>query len=396
MKIAVINSGSSSIKFQLFLMPKGEVLAHALVEKIGESGSKGIFKYGDKKIEITADIKSHQEGLRLINTLLAEHHIVEHFCELDAIAHRVVHGGEYFHGATLIDDEVIEKIRELILLAPLHNGANLEGILVSRKKAPDVPQIAVFDSAFHASMPQEAYLYALPYELYEKHKIRRYGFHGTSHSYVAKESAKAMQKSPQELNMITLHLGNGSSACAIKNGNSVDTSMGFTPLEGLVMGTRCGDVDPQIALFLQKEAGLSREEVEQLLNKKSGLFGICGSLDLREIEKRDDAFSRLAIEIMARRVKKYIGSYAALLGSVDAIVFTAGIGENSHTLRAKILQNLEILGVELDEEANAQNRLLISKDSSKVKVFVIKTNEELEIAREAMGIVSGVWYNCKI
>lgn len=396
MKIAVINSGSSSIKFQLFLMPNGKVLAHALVEKIGESSSKCLFEYGSEKIEIVADIKTHQDGLRLINTLLKEHHIVEHFCELDAIAHRVVHGGEYFHGATLIDDEVIEKIRELILLAPLHNGANLEGILVSRKKAPKVPQIAVFDTAFHASMPQEAYLYALPYEIYEKHKIRRYGFHGTSHSYVAKEAAKAMQKSPKELNMITLHLGNGSSACAIKNGNSIDTSMGFTPLEGLVMGTRCGDIDPEIALFLQKEAGLSLAEVEQLLNKESGLFGICKSIDLREIEQRDDMLSNLAIEIMARRVKKYIGSYAALLGSVDAMVFTAGIGENSHTLRAKILQNLEILGVELDEEANAQNTLLISKDSSKVKVFVIKTNEELEIAREAMGIVSGVWYNCKI
>ena len=386
MKIAVINSGSSSIKFQLFSMPSGEVLAHALVEKIGESGSKTLFEFGSEKREIVADITTHHEGLKLVNTLLKEHHIVEHFSELDAIAHRVVHGGEYFHNATLIDDAVIEKIRELILLAPLHNRANLEGILVSRKKAPNVPQIAVFDTAFHATMPQDAYLYAIPYEMYEKHKIRRYGFHGTSHSYVMKEAAKIVQKSPKELNMITLHLGNGSSACAIKNGESIDTSMGFTPLEGLVMGTRCGDIDPEIVLFLQREAGLSAEDVEKLLNKKSGLLGVCGSLDLREIEKRDDALSHLAIDIMARRIKKYIGAYAALLGSVDALIFTAGMGENSHTLRAKIAQDLEILGIEIDEEANRENRLLISKKSSKVKVFVIKTDEELEIAREAMRI----------
>ncbi|MDD5372798.1 MAG: acetate kinase [Sulfurimonas sp.] len=383
MKIAVINSGSSSIKFQLFSMPEGKILAHALVEKIGETGSRSIFEYGDKKREITTAVKTHHEGLKLINTLLSEHHIVAHFSELDAIAHRVVHGGESFKSAVLIDDAVIEKIKELILLAPLHNGANLEGILLSRKKAPNVPQIAVFDTAFHSTMSKEAYLYALPYEMYEKHKIRRYGFHGTSHSFVMKEAAKKMKKSPKELNMITLHLGNGSSACAIQNGISVDTSMGFTPLEGLMMGTRCGDIDPAITLYLQREAGFSAEDVDALLNKRSGLLGVCGSIDLREIEKRDDELSKTAIEMMARRVKKYIGSYMVLLGRVDALVFTAGIGENSHTLRAKILQNLEIFGVELDEEANRQNALLISKKSSRIKVFVIKTDEELEIARQS-------------
>ncbi len=383
MKIAVINSGSSSIKFQLFSMPSGEILAHALVEKIGEADQKSMFEYGDQKIDITEKANTHHDGLKLINRLLREHHIVEHFSSLDAIAHRVVHGGEHFSGVTLIDDDVIEKIRDLIHLAPLHNGANLEGILLSRQKAPNVPQIAVFDTAFHAAMPKEAFLYALPYEMYEKHKIRRYGFHGTSHSFVMKEAAKEMGRDPKDLNMITLHLGNGSSVCAIKGGISIDTSMGFTPLEGLVMGTRCGDIDPAIVLYLQRELGFGIDQIDALLNKHSGLLGICGSIDLREIEKKSDELYKTAIEITARRVKKYIGSYMALLGRVDAIVFTAGIGENSHTMRSKIVQDLELFGIELDEKANRENSVLISKASSRVKLFVIKTDEELEMARES-------------
>ncbi len=383
MKIAVINSGSSSIKFQLFSMPSGEILAHALVEKIGEADQKSMFEYGDQKIDIAEKANTHHDGLKLINRLLREHHIVEHFSSLDAIAHRVVHGGEHFSGVTLIDDDVIEKIRDLIHLAPLHNRANLEGILLSRKKAPNVPQIAVFDTAFHAAMPKEAFLYALPYEMYEKHKIRRYGFHGTSHSFVMKEAAKIMNKDPKELNIITLHLGNGSSAAAVKGGISVDTSMGFTPLEGLVMGTRCGDIDPAIVLYLQRELGFGVDEIDALLNKHSGLLGICGSIDLREIEKKSDELYKTAIEITARRVKKYIGSYMALLGRVDAIVFTAGIGENSHTMRSKIVQDLELFGIELYEKANRENSVLISKASSRVKLFVIKTDEELEMARES-------------
>lgn len=383
MKIAVINSGSSSIKFQLFSMPSEEILAHALVEKIGEIGSKSLFEYGGKKIYISDRVDTHLEGLKLINRLLKEHHIVEHFSSLDAIAHRVVHGGESFSGITLIDDEVQERIRELIPLAPLHNGANLQGILVSREKAPNVPQLAVFDTAFHAAMPKEAYLYALPYEMYEKHKIRRYGFHGTSHSFVMKEAAKIMNKDLKDLNIITLHLGNGSSAAAIKGGISIDTSMGFTPLEGLVMGTRCGDIDPAIVLYLQRELGFGIDQIDALLNKHSGLLGICGSIDLREIEKNSGELYKTAIEITARRVKKYIGSYAALLGRVDAIVFTAGIGENSHTMRSKIVQDPEFFGIELDEEANRKNSVLISKASSRVKLFVIKTDEELEMARES-------------
>jgi acetate kinase len=383
MKIAVINSGSSSIKFQLFSMPSEEILAHALVEKIGEIGSKSLFEYGGEKIYISDRVDTHLEGLKLINRLLKEHHIVEHFSSLDAIAHRVVHGGESFSGITLIDDDVQEKIKDLIPLAPLHNGANLQGILVSREKAPNVPQLAVFDTAFHAAMPKEAYLYALPYEMYEKHKIRRYGFHGTSHSFVMKEAAKEMGRDPKDLNMITLHLGNGSSVCAIKGGISIDTSMGFTPLEGLVMGTRCGDIDPAIVLYLQRELGFGIDQIDALLNKRSGLLGICGSIDLREIEKNSGELYKTAIEVAARRVKKYIGSYMALLGRVDAIVFTAGIGENSHTMRSKIVQDLKLFGIELDEEANRENSVLISKASSRVKLFVIKTDEELEMARES-------------
>ncbi len=383
MKIAVINSGSSSIKFKLFLMPQGEVLAHALVEKIGKTNSTITFKHGTNKHVISSVIKTYHEGLREINALLKKYEILEHFCLLDAIAHRVVHGGEYFKGVTLIDDSVIEKIKKFIPLAPLHNRANLEGILISRKKAPNVIQTAVFDTAFHETMPKEAYLYALPYEMYEKHKIRRYGFHGTSHSYVMKEAAKEMNMDAKKLNMITLHLGNGSSACAIKNGLSIDTSMGFTPLEGLMMGSRSGDIDPAIVIYLQRELGISADEADTLLNEQSGFLGICKNKDLREIEKREDELSKIAIEMMARRVKKYIGAYTALLGRVDAVVFTAGIGENSYIVREKILQNLEIFGIKLDKDANEQNATLISKESSKVKIFVIKTDEELEIAKQS-------------
>jgi acetate kinase len=231
-------------------------------------------------------------------------------------------------------------------------------------------------------MPKEAYLYALPYELYERHKIRKYGFHGTSHAFVMREAAKAMQKDAKELNMITLHLGNGSSICAIENGKSIDTSMGFTPLEGLIMGSRCGDIDPAVVLYLQREIGLSVDETDDMLNKHSGLLGICGQKDVREIQKRDDELSRLALSMLTRRIKKYIGSYMALLGRVDALVFTAGIGEHSYSLRAEILQNLELFGIVLDKQANLQNATLISNASSRVKVFVIKTDEELEIARE--------------
>ncbi|MBU1659665.1 acetate kinase [bacterium] len=383
MNIAVINSGSSSIKFQLFCMEKEEVLAHILVEKIGEFSSETFFEYGDKKTSIRSVIKNHHDGLEKIIALLSEYEILKDFSSLGAIGHRVVHGGEDFQKATLINESVLKKIEALIPLAPLHNEANLEGILVARKKAPFTPQIAVFDTAFHSHMPKEAFLYALDYKMYEKYKIRRYGFHGTSHSYILKQTAKYLQKNVKELNVITLHLGNGSSACAIEKGISIDTSMGFTPLEGLVMGTRCGDIDPEIILYMQRALGLSVDEVDTILNKKSGLVGICGKNDMRAILASDEENAKLAISIMVRRIKKYIGAYMALLGRVDAIVFTGGIGENASLIREKVMQNLAC-GIEIDISLNEKNSLFISSKKSSVKIMVIQTNEELEIARECM------------
>ncbi len=339
MKIAVINSGSSSIKFKLFDMDTKSVLCSKNIEKIGEEG---------------AFVRSHKDGL---------YEIFKDIYSLDAIAHRVVHGAEKFHSAAVIDDEVIQNIEELIPLAPLHNKANLEGIKIAKEMFENIPQIAVFDTAFHFDMPKEAYIYALPYEMYEKHKIRRYGFHGSSHSYVTKEAAKILDKNVDEVNLITLHLGNGASACAVKNGKSIDTSMGFTPLEGLVMGSRCGDIDPAIVLYMQRELGMSVDEVDNVLNKNSGLLGICSNNDLREIIDAQDEKSCLAIDMMVRRIQKYIGSYMVLLENVDAIVFTGGIGENSSYIRDKVMDNK------------------ILKDINRL---VIKTDEELEIANECL------------
>ncbi len=383
MLIAVINSGSSSVKFQLFSMDDTKVLAQVLVEQIGEFSSHTSLKYQEKTFNITSVIKNHKSALEQIVLLLEEHEILKNFTSLDVIGHRVVHGGEAFHNATLIDEEVIKKIKSLIPLAPLHNKANLEGIYVTRKLAPKVPQVAVFDTSFHAKMPKEAFVYALDYELYEKHHIRRYGFHGSSHAYVLQESAKILQKGLDELNLITLHLGNGASACAIQNGVSIDTSMGFTPLEGLVMGSRSGDIDPAIVLYMQRELGMSVDEVDTALNKHSGLVGLCGENDLRAIIKQDDERSQLAIEIMCRRIRKYIGAYMALLGRVDAIVFTGGIGENSKYIRAKVLKEFPF-GIELDSSLNEHNSTSISTPSSSVQVLVVKTDEELYIAKECI------------
>ncbi len=342
MKIAVINSGSSSIKFKLFEMSDRSVIVDILKE----------------------NIQNHHEALDEIISELKVKGI--DLNSLGAIGHRVVHGGEEFTSPVLIDDSVISKIRELIPLAPLHNPANLEGIEVSKKIAPTLKQIAVFDTTFHSSMPKEAYLYALPYEMYEKHKIRRYGFHGTSHSYVLKQAAKELSRSIDGLNIITLHLGNGASACAIKNGKSVDTSMGFTPLEGLVMGSRSGDIDPAIVIYMQRELGLSAGEADEVLNKKSGLIGICNENDVRRIIDSTDERAKLALNMMIRRIQKYIGSYMALLTNVDAIVFSGGIGENSEYIR---------------------NRVLESQLFKNIKVLVIKTNEELEIANECLRVL---------
>jgi len=344
MKIAVVNSGSSSLKFKLFDMQTKKVLKSVLIEHIGEENS---------------DIKDHHEAIKKIDI---------DFGSIDGVAHRVVHGGEEFHSPTLIDENVIQKIKKLIPLAPLHNPANLEGILVIKHNAPLLPQVAVFDTAFHFHMPKEAYLYALPYEMYEKHKIRRYGFHGTSHSYISKQAAKILKKDIKETNLITLHLGNGASACAIQNGISIDTSMGFTPLEGLIMGSRSGDIDPAIVLYMQKELKLDIDKTNDILNKHSGLIGICGNNDIREILKNSDEKSKLAIDMMVRRIKKYIGSYHALLGKTDAIVFSGGIGENSKYIRDKVIKGLNI----------------------DCKILVIKTDEELEIASQCYDILKNI------
>ena len=342
-KVAVINSGSSSIKFKLFDMDSEEVVVSLLIEQIGEEGG---------------EFKNHHEALESLEI---------DFNNLKAIGHRVVHGGENFVQATRVDDEVANVIDKLSSLAPLHNPANLEGIELMRKKVPTIPHIAVFDTAFHSSMPKEAYLYALSYEMYEKHKIRRYGFHGTSHSFVSKKAADTLGKELKELNLITIHLGNGASICAIENGISIDTSMGFTPLEGLVMGSRCGDIDPAIVLYMQRELTLSLDAVDIELNKNSGLLGICSQSDVREILKADDEKSVLAINIMVRRIQKYIGSYMALLGEVDALVFTGGIGENSKYIRERVLD---------------------SKLFENLESLVIKTDEELEIANECINILN--------
>ncbi len=387
MKIAVVNSGSSSLKFQLFEMEHEEVLAHFIVEQIGEFISTTTLHVNNKKIVITSVLKDHNAALKQIVMLLKEHEILSDFSTLDAIGHRVVHGGEVFQCATRIDERVLHTIEELIPLAPLHNKANLEGIKALILLAPEIVHIAVFDTAFHTTMPKEAFVYALEYKLYEQHHIRRYGFHGSSHAYILQESAKVFNKQKNELNLITLHLGNGASACAIKNGMSIDTSMGFTPLEGLVMGSRCGDIDPAIVLYLQRELQMNVDEVDELLNKKSGLLGLCGKNDLRSILEQNDENAELAINIMCRRIKKYIGSYMALLGRVDAIVFTGGIGENSAYIRHKILEDFPF-GIELDKELNEKNGVVISTHKSSVNLLVIQTDEELYIARECQKIIA--------
>jgi len=341
-------------------------------------------------------VPNHQEGFKLINMVLNESGAVTDTGELFAIGHRVVHGGEAFREPTRIDADVIATIRELIPLAPLHNPANLLGIEVAMKAAPQVPQVAVFDTAFHHSLPPRAYHYALPMELYEKHNVRRYGFHGTSHHYVAKKAASHLNRSLESLNLITLHLGNGASVTAIKNGQSVDTSMGLTPLEGLIMGTRCGDIDPALIFYLGRKIGLARDEIEAILNKESGLKGICGVNDMRaigELADQGDPRARLAVDMYCYRIKKYIGAYYAILGYADAIVFTGGIGQNAAYIRSGACQGLSHLGIELDHGKNtvrSDEPVEIQSDPGTVKILVIPTNEELEIAQETVERIQSV------
>jgi len=396
MKILVINCGSSSLKYQLIDMADEKVMAKGLVERIGIAGSILTHRpEGKDKVIIEQDMKDHKVAVKLVLDALVdkEHGVISEMSEISAVGHRVVHAGEKYSGSVLITDDVMKALEECSALAPLHNPPNIIGINACKALMPDVPMVAVFDTAFHQTMPDYAYIYALPYEYYEKYGIRRYGFHGTSHRYVSKMAAEFINKPYEDLKIITCHLGNGSSIAAVKNGKSVDTSMGFTPLEGLIMGTRCGDLDPAIVQFLVANTGLSVDEVNNVLNKKSGFLGISGvSSDTRDVESAAESGNKraqLALEAFYYRVKKYIGAYAAAMGGVDVIVFTAGIGENSASTREKVCEGLEFLGVKIDREKNNTRgkAAYISADDSKVKVLVIPTNEELMIARDTKEIV---------
>jgi acetate kinase len=401
MKILVINSGSSSIKYKLFDMNHKKELASGIAERINEKNSvlnhNKISKNGDVLAYRNDDfISGHREGLNLIVELLVheKYGVVKDKAEISAIGHRVVHGGENYKYPTIVNKSVINAIKDTIPLAPLHNPPNLIGIEIAKTIFPESVQVAVFDTAFHQTMPPKAFIYALPYELYKNEKVRRYGFHGTSHSYVSKQAGIFLGKSIDKLNLITIHLGNGASMAAIKKGICIDTTMGMTPLDGLVMGTRSGDVDPALPFYLSDHLNMSLAEIDNLLNKNSGLKGICGTNDMREVIERvnnGDSQAKLALEIYTYRIKKYIGAFIAALESVDAIVFTAGIGENSPDTRRLSCQDLKQLGIEMDPKKNAEDSDGINEintPSSHVKILVIPTNEELHIAIETKKIMN--------
>ncbi len=392
MKILVLNSGSSSLKYKLFEFPGEEVLASGLIERIGESKSQVThwIQSSEDAVSSVANIPNHEEALRLVGDfILHKVNLLKNVDELKAIGHRVVHGGEFFSSPTLINSNELEVLKSISYLAPLHNPSNIKGIEVSSTAFPEAKQVAVFDTAFYQTLPEYVYRYALPNELYEKYGIRAYGFHGTSHSYVSRTARSFLKKDQEDFNCISIHLGNGCSITAIKNGKSIDHSMGLTPLGGLVMGTRPGDFDASLILFMQKQLDLGISEIDEILNKKSGLLGLTGENDMRELLRRyekGDEMARLAIEIYCYRIRKYIGAYAVALGKLDAIIFTAGVGENSAFIREKVCEGLQILEIEIDSMRNQEkgkgNRALQSEES-KVKILVIPTNEELEIALQA-------------
>lgn len=395
MKVVVINSGSSSVKYEVFEASDFSVLSSGLLERIGESESRHTHRvYGPsgtvRETVRKGRVANHEDGFRFILSMPIDSAVIGNSAELLGIGHRVVHGGEVFREPVLINEEVLEMIRDLIPLAPLHNPANLLGIEAARQVFPSVPQVAVFDTAFHQSIPPYAFIYALPYNFYALHRVRRYGFHGTSHFWVAKKAEALLEKPLASLNMITLHLGNGASATAIRQGVSVDTSMGMTPLEGLVMGTRCGDLDPAVPFYLRRATGMPEGDLEALLNKGSGLKGICGVNDLREIlqmANRGEPLARLALEIYCYRIKKYIGAYFAALGRVDAVVFTGGIGENAASIRKQCCQGLEGLGITVDDRKNEKvygEILEIQRDDAPIKVLAARTKEEREIAEQTV------------
>ena len=396
MNILVINCGSSSLKFQLINSESEGVLAKGLCERIGIDGKLTYQPEGGEKTTSDKAMPTHTEAIQFVIDALTDEKtgVVKSLDEINAVGHRVVHGGEKFASSVVIDDEVLKAIEECNDLAPLHNPANLIGINACRELIPGVPMVAVFDTAFHQTMPSKAYMYGLPYEYYEKYKVRRYGFHGTSHSFVSKRVAELVGKAYDETKTIVCHLGNGASICAVENGKSVDTSMGLTPLEGLVMGTRSGDIDPAIMEFLAKKENLDIAGLMNVLNKKSGVYGLSNNLssdfrDLSEAAADGNEIAELALDVFAYRVAKYVGSYTAAMNGVDNIVFTAGIGENSAIVRTMVCKYLGYLGIEIDEELNGKRgqEIIISTPESKVKVLVVPTNEELAIARETVALV---------
>ena len=396
MNVLVINCGSSSLKYQLIDMNNENVLAIGLAERIGIEGARVKHEVPNMdKVVIEKPMQDHKDALKIVlNALIDENHgAIKDLKEINAVGHRVVHAGEKYSGSVVIDDQVIKALEDCIELAPLHNPPNLIGIRACEELMPGVPMVGVFDTAFHQTMPSSAYIYPLPYELYEKYGIRRYGFHGTSHRFVSARAAELLGKDINELKIVTCHLGNGASLAAVENGKSIDTSMGFTPLEGLAMGTRCGDIDPAIVTFIMEKEGLDIDGINNLMNKKSGVLGISGvSSDFRDIEgaaAEGNERAQLALAKFNARVKKYIAAYAAVMGGVDAVVFTAGLGENSPSNRKEICSGLEFMGIKIDEEKNnvRGKDTIVSADDSKVKVLVVPTNEELMIAKDTVELL---------
>ena len=395
MKILVINCGSSSLKYQLFDMDNEEVLVKGLVERIGIDGSRLKQEKGDDEYIIEEDMKDHTEAVKHVFDAITdkENGVISDLSEIDAVGHRFVHGGEKITKSVVIDDEVKEAVKEYSKFAPLHNPANMMGLEACEKLLPNVKNVAVFDTAFHQSMPEENFLYGIDYKYYEDQAVRKYGFHGTSHNFITQKTAKVLEKDQKDLNMISCHLGNGSSICAVKEGKSFDTTMGLTPPEGLVMGTRSGDLDPTVVTFLMNEYGYDTKKMDNVLNKESGVLGVSGvSSDFRDLENAANEGNEradIALKMFANRAKRYVAGYMAEIGKTDAIVFTGGIGENSATMRADIMKGFEQFGIKIDPEKNNVRGgcHLISTDDSKVKVFVIATNEELMIARDTKKLV---------
>jgi len=403
MKVLVINAGSSSVKYYLYDMPNAEVLVRGSIERIGEENSELTHFFADECHREQAQVGNVEGAMDMILDTLVRKDVgaLENLLQIGGVGHRVVHGGEEFTGSVIVDEKVIASIEKFADLAPLHNPPNLAGIRAVQRKIPDVPQVACFDTAFHSTIPKVVYMYALPYELYEKHHIRRYGFHGVSHRYVARRAAALMGREKYDINVITCHLGNGCSITAVKNGRSVDTSMGFTPLEGVPMGTRSGDLDPAI-LFYLGDKGYDVKKLKTLCNKESGLIGISGaSNDIRnliDLAEEGHERAKLAIDVFCYRIKKYIGAYAAVLGTVDAVVFTGGIGENAVHLRSQICSDLTQIGIELDPATNAETvatETEISSDDSRVTVFVVPTNEQAAIAHDTYEL-TGVSESCHV